>query len=786
MLAVFTFRWLMYAQETITIDAFASISSVALSSPDKPRSSFTGRDVIDVCGNLVVRQKSSFELSHLSVREFFEGLNHRNVDTFLSPSSNAFIACACLRYLTYKIDAAVETPQDLEVSSGAPSRAESRQIWELNADNSIVRIACHKKLQFNMDATVLTALQKLVEMVKKIQHGGKVPKVDIEDDNNGDIQIRCACMQDLPCNIDATVAMALNTLREEATEPCMEAKGPETTIDEIKVIVTHEAPTVDALEVENKGETGEGETDETKKVEEEEEEEKEEVGQDGKEDGKTGALGVSPENAEQEDVAASKMCESVARALINQDRWGDVSYVATYWVHHANLGEDFRRSDPLMPLLRSFLVSDPNKVSKHFPSWCRLVRMLDSNSKPTWYGTQGEKMLDVTETPYNPMWLACFSNWIDVVEYLYAIGYKEIEKPWPPRPQRYGQSHIWDTETKHGRPEGGSTPLWYALYSDSLELADCILRCRSEPTPAGLPGSIKPQSLRSPLEKAAELNQKEFVKLFLSRDHGGQEGEGEAFAMAALNGQQDILELLLEHNADVMSSHGSMALGQAVEAQQKECAAFLLDGSRGLSVPGPTGDLILCSAARNDGADIMGLLLERPIGLGGMSKALIISVSDGAEKSTELLLAHGARREGPAVVNAIRADTPTAAARLIRAGFDVHGRYLEHRRTGLHFAVDKGFAEVVRALLDQGAAVDARDRNQQTPLHLGAWRGREECVRILLDAGADMLAEDREEKIPLDYAEASGREAVKSLIEERMLLLLEELKAKKRAAGGST
>jgi len=770
----------MYARETITIDAFADISSVALSAPGEPHASFTGGEVIDVCANLVVRRKAWFELAHLSVREFLEGLNHRNVDTFLSTSSNAFIACACLRHLTRKIDAAIEAPQDLEeVSNSARSKAKLPQI-EANANNSVFRIGCHRKLQFKVDATVLAAFQKLVDRVKRGEHDRKVPEVEMEDDNNGGIQICCACMQDLPCDIDATVAMALNMLREESNKSDMESKGLETTIGDTKVIVTHEVPT-NALEVENGGENQEGETDqETNDIG------KKEEGKEGKEDGTTGALSVSHENVEQEDAATSRLRERVARALIIQDRWDDVYYVARHWVYHADRSEVFRRSNPLLPLLRSFLVSDSNNFSKNFAIWCRLIQIYDRDFNPMGYEVEDRKLRDATRTPYNPMWLACLSNWIDVVEYLYTVGYKDRDKSWPPRPENFWaySSHVWEAENNHGRPEGGSALLWYALYSDNLELANCILRCSSEYTPASLPGNIAPQSLRSLLEKAARMNRKGFVSLLLSRDHGGQEAEGRAFVAAASKGLQGLLEVLLEHNADVMSSHGSQALAAAVEKRHAECVAFLLDGARGLSVPGPVGDSTLCSVARTQDAGVMRILLENSIGLGGMSKALIISVSDGDEESAGLLLAHGARREGPAVVNAIRADTPTAAMRLIGAGFDVHGRYLGHYRSALHFAVDKGFAEVAQALLDQGAAVNARDRNRQTPLHLGACKGREECVRILLEAGADVLAEDREGKIPLDYAETPGREAAESLIREAMVRLLEELQAKERATGG--
>ena len=94
-----------------------------------------------------------------------------------------------------------------------------------------------------------------------------------------------------------------------------------------------------------------------------------------------------------------------------------------------------------------------------------------------------------------------------------------------------------------------------------------------------------------------------------------------------------------------------------------------------------------------------------------MSKTLIMSVSDGDEESAELLLAPGAQGKGPAVVNATSADTPMITIRLIRADFNVRRwcMFLQHRRVTLYFAMDKGFAKVMQALLATGATANVRD-----------------------------------------------------------------------------
>lgn len=116
----------MYTQETISVDAFSNISSVVLSPSDGAPADFTAAQAIDVCANLVIRRRESFEFSHLSVREFLEGLEHRKIDAFFSEGSNAFIAQSCLRYLTYKIgvEMATDAPEDpLEVETGETKSA---------------------------------------------------------------------------------------------------------------------------------------------------------------------------------------------------------------------------------------------------------------------------------------------------------------------------------------------------------------------------------------------------------------------------------------------------------------------------------------------------------------------------------------------------------------------------------------------------------------------------------------------------------------------------------------
>ena len=69
------------------------------------------------------------------------------------------------------------------------------------------------------------------------------------------------------------------------------------------------------------------------------------------------------------------------------------------------------------------------------------------------------------------------------------------------------------------------------------------------------------------------------------------------------------------------------------------------------------------------------------------------------------------------VANECASETgPEVVRALVRAGADVNACGGFTRATALHMAARRGHVEVARALLDCGAAVDARDRKGDTPL----------------------------------------------------------------------
>ncbi|XP_072022106.1 uncharacterized protein [Amphiura filiformis] len=75
-------------------------------------------------------------------------------------------------------------------------------------------------------------------------------------------------------------------------------------------------------------------------------------------------------------------------------------------------------------------------------------------------------------------------------------------------------------------------------------------------------------------------------------------------------------------------------------------------------------------------------------------------------------------------------------------------------------ASEQGDEERCKVLLQQGADVGARDRNEQTALHLASTSGHDNVCDILLKAGADVHAKDIRQITALHFASSFGHDNV--------------------------
>jgi len=132
-----------------------------------------------------------------------------------------------------------------------------------------------------------------------------------------------------------------------------------------------------------------------------------------------------------------------------------------------------------------------------------------------------------------------------------------------------------------------------------------------------------------------------------------------------------------------------------------------------------------------------------------------------------ILAASFAMQAAPATVDTAARNGDKAAVRdLLRHGANVNTRSGDGM-TALHWAAERGDADIVAMLVDAGANVDATTRlGDYTPLLLAAKDGHAPVVELLLEAGADANRPTTTGTTPLMFAAASGvAEAVTALLD---------------------
>ncbi|CDJ46374.1 acyl-CoA-binding protein, putative [Eimeria brunetti] len=66
--------------------------------------------------------------------------------------------------------------------------------------------------------------------------------------------------------------------------------------------------------------------------------------------------------------------------------------------------------------------------------------------------------------------------------------------------------------------------------------------------------------------------------------------------------------------------------------------------------------------------------------------------------------------------------------------------------TALHFAADRGFADIARMLIAKGALVNLQDECGETALHVAIAAEQQELISLLLEAGTDTSLKNNEGK----------------------------------------
>jgi ankyrin repeat protein len=89
----------------------------------------------------------------------------------------------------------------------------------------------------------------------------------------------------------------------------------------------------------------------------------------------------------------------------------------------------------------------------------------------------------------------------------------------------------------------------------------------------------------------------------------------------------------------------------------------------------------------------------------------------------------------------------------------------DKEQTPLQYAVESGFTEIVKLLIENGADLNKSNNDGCTPLHLAATYGHLEVIKLLIENGADIHKSDNGGCTPLHIAATYGHlEVIKLLV----------------------
>ncbi len=257
-----------------------------------------------------------------------------------------------------------------------------------------------------------------------------------------------------------------------------------------------------------------------------------------------------------------------------------------------------------------------------------------------------------------------------------------------------------------------SLPLHFAAMHGHIEIAQALLAAG-----AAIDGGDSDNS--RPLDVAAQRGQVEMVKFLLDRGadiNQADNNRSNPLSFAISSRQPAVVRLLIERGADPQAiGAGSLAdlLPRMAHSGDLETIEFLLSRGVDINHADQGGTTPLLAAAWSGRGELLRFLVARGA---DVNKA----DSDG---DTPLM-------------NALRGGHVEAAQVLLGAKADLRAAEAHFGRSPLHLAVITGKADVVRALLDAGAPIDAQDRAGRLPIDLAIARGQTRIAELLAARGS--------------------------------------------------
>lgn len=260
---------------------------------------------------------------------------------------------------------------------------------------------------------------------------------------------------------------------------------------------------------------------------------------------------------------------------------------------------------------------------------------------------------------------------------------------------------------------------------------------------------------------------------------------------AAAAGSIEAMRLLVSAGARVNAADNSGITPLMFGVRDLDKVRFLLDRGADSTAKSSQGQTALLIAASTAGStEVVRALVAKGAdpkgtGPGGRSGLVLAAGANDAamvrfflDQGADVNAAYRTDKDGYTALMAASAQANTAVARLLLSkGADANrttsnpgavknGRLGLSGLTALMMAVPYGTPDLVRALLDGGANVNAADVRGLTPLMLSVASENQDpaVVKILLSAGADAAAKSVDGESALDWARKYGNPEVLALL----------------------
>uniref|UniRef100_UPI001EAF58D5 ankyrin-3-like n=1 Tax=Oncorhynchus gorbuscha TaxID=8017 RepID=UPI001EAF58D5 len=220
-----------------------------------------------------------------------------------------------------------------------------------------------------------------------------------------------------------------------------------------------------------------------------------------------------------------------------------------------------------------------------------------------------------------------------------------------------------------------------------------------------------------------------------------------ALHLASKEGHAEVVTQLIKlgANVDAATKKGNTALHIASLAGQVDVVKELVTSGANINAQSQNGFTPLYMAAQENHQKVVRYLLDHGSTQGISTEdgftPLAVALQQGHEQVVSLLLENDTKGKVrlPALHIAARKDDTKAAALLLQIDHnaDVESKMMVNRTTEsgftpLHIAAHYGNINVATLLLNRGAAVDFKARNDITPLHVASKRGEWQHGRTCL------------------------------------------------------